>query len=165
MSEEIVESIIAEAKRKCTDSLYAGVILFEWSKSLRLRKNMFLFIEVSLGVGCIISAQLENPFLAALFGGAAGLGPFIVDAFGLDKEMNNSKRSANEFRKMSDKFRRVEGIWSKESVTVLKRRFEEAVQEYESVCDLAPIAPSRFFKKAQKKIKAGDYTHDDTKSD
>jgi hypothetical protein len=89
----------------------------------------------------------------------AGLLPAIYEALKLDVHIEKLAQSAAEFTNLRDRFRQAEKLGPLKSLKDFETDFNRIMQRMEEARRASITPPERYFKKAQKKINAGDYSY------
>jgi hypothetical protein len=153
--DERTQNLIAECKRQEESCLYMSTTIFEWLKSLRLWRVVFVVGPIIVGAVAtwpLLTKQTGFEWLTGVCALLAGLTPAVYKALDFDVSLNTLTKSAHQFKILQDRFRQT---WC---VTALGGYDEYALMERMDIARAASLtAPERFFKKAQKKIGSGDY--------
>lgn len=165
MSEKIGE-IIKECKRQEESCLYTSTALFSWHKEVRAWRIIFIVLPII--AGCIASAKIllknsEYDWLTAIAAMIAGLFPAIFKALDLDVSVKNIADSASRYKVLQDRFRQASLIGAHSAENDLQEEFEALMSRMDDARQASPTIPERQFRKAQKKIKQGDYAFDSVK--
>lgn len=154
------ETIIQECKREEENCLYTSTTFFFWLSFLRKVKTFFISIPLILGgiASIQILSESENgliKYLIALSALIAGVLPSIFSALKVEAKIESLDTTASKYKIMQGKFRRLRTI-SIHNET-LEDEFNRTIEEIEELKSVSLTAPERYFLKAQKKIKKGDY--------
>ncbi|MGQ3683664.1 MAG: hypothetical protein ACUBOA_01375 [Candidatus Loosdrechtia sp.] len=94
-------------------------------------------------------------YLIALSAFIAGVLPSIFSALKIEAKIEILDNAASKYKIMQGRFRRLR------TITIYNDSFEEdfnkAIENLEELKSVSLTAPERYFIKAQKKIKKGDY--------
>jgi hypothetical protein len=90
----------------------------------------------------------------------AGLLPAIYAALKLDDHLDESKHLAGEFKNLQDRFRQAALVSSRKPFAEFEADVKPLIDRLEQARATSLTAPEWCFKRAQKKIKKGDYDFD-----
>jgi hypothetical protein len=90
----------------------------------------------------------------------AGLLPAIYTALKLDDHLDESKHLAGEFKNLQDRFRQAALVSSRKPFAEFEADVKPLIDRLEQARATSLTAPEWCFKRAQKKIKKGDYDFD-----
>lgn len=159
----ITQEIIKECHRQEESCLYTSTTFYYWLRSVR-RWNLF-FVVTPIILGSIASWNIlteaptggwQSPVIAiaALL---AGLFPAVYKALKLDVHVEEISGRATIFKNLQDRFRQLANFADHRAPDQLETIFRELTERLEDARAGSFTPPERFFKKAQKKIKSGDY--------
>jgi cyclopropane fatty-acyl-phospholipid synthase-like methyltransferase len=94
---------------------------------------------------------------APLAGLIAGVIPAIYKALDFDVSLEAVTGAANSFKVLQDRFRQAASITAASEEPELAKEFRKLMDRLDSVRAASPVAPERFFKRAQEKVKKGHY--------
>lgn len=154
------DEIRIECERLEENCLYTSTTLFIWLRALRDHRKIFIFGQVVFSVMAASSAVGGYAIAAGAFGAIAGLSPMIWDSLKMDGEVGVVEQHASLFVELRDRFRQVRLIDDAKGFEVLEAGFENAKSDLAIARKSRVTPPERFYKKAQKKIHAGDYTNE-----
>lgn len=154
-----------ECKRYSESCLYTSTSLFGWLKFLRVLKSVFVIVPLILGSlaggKLLIGLNPEkSTILIALFSFVAGVMPAIYSALKYDENLETCKRAAGEFKNLQDRFRLAALVSSKKPFAEFEADVAPLLERYEKVRQDSITPPEWIFKRAQKKVKSGDYDFD-----
>jgi hypothetical protein len=154
------DAIVKECERQEESCLYSSATLFEYAKSLRLWR--FVFVVAPIVLGAFASWQLigQDPDWKWITGSAAllaGVLPAIYKALDFDVNIESVTKSANAFKALQDRFRQARTIDQAMEPEKLREVLAKLMDGMDTVRAASPVAPERFFKDAQKKIASGAY--------
>jgi hypothetical protein len=154
-----------ECKRQSENCLYTSTSLFIWLRCLRALE--IIFIVVPLLMGFLAGWELVTSsnirwvrVLASLCAFLAGLLPVIYAALKFDDRLDRCMELAGEFKNLQDRFRQAALVSSRKPFEEFEADFRPIMDRLESARSHSYTAPEWCFKKAQKKVKSGDYTFD-----
>lgn len=158
-----LQEIINECKRQEESCLYTSTALYEWLKSIRFWR--FVFIIVPIVTGAFASAKIlqKDPqweWVTAIAALVAGVFPAIFKSLELDGGIKSLSDSATQFKVLQDRFRQAARIGATKPVDELEVEFKSLMDRMDKARATSITAPERFFKRAQRKIQKGDYTFD-----
>lgn len=134
--------------------------LFEWLKSLRLWRIVFVVAPIIIGGIATWPILANKPELELLTGVCAlltGIIPAVYKALDFDVNLNMLAKHAHQFKTLQDRFRQAWRVTALGEFDKFKTEFGDLMERMDSARASSLTAPERFFKKAQKKIKDGDY--------
>lgn len=157
------ESLADECKRQEESCLYTSTALFEWLKFLRCWKTVFVVSPIVLAaVATALPTEadggLRNVVVAACTV-LAGMATAIYKALDLDVSLDLIAKQANQFKILQDRFRqawRVSALL--DDPAQLQAEFDTRMGEMDVLRSSSLPPPERFFKRAQTKVRSGDYT-------
>jgi hypothetical protein len=154
-----------ECQREHENCLYTSTSLFIWLRFLRVIEIIFLTLPVVMGSLAGWELLTSSPIkgfriLAPIFAFLAGLFPLIYAALKLDDRLGHCKNLAGEFKNLQDRFRQLALVSSHKSFDEFEADFKLTRDRFESARSHSYTAPEWCFRRAQKKIKAGDYAFD-----
>lgn len=156
------KQLIDECKRQEESCLWTSTTFFEWLKSLRTWRVLFIAIPLILGgVASIplINGSTDWTWLTAICTFGASVIPAIYKALGFDRDLKTIAGDAHRFKILQDRFRQTANITSLAGFDGAKAEFDHLMKRMDAARENSHTAPERFFKKAKKKIeKNGHYT-------
>lgn len=166
MSEEAtVSALIAECNRQEESCSYTATALYIWQKRARLWKIIFIIAPVIFGG--IASSQIlgfmdseSGKFVGLFFGLLAGFFPAIYAGLDLNLKVTEIGKSASDFTSLRDRFRQAANVTSQAPISEFQTAFEGLMDRMDATRSSAPPSPEWCFRKAQAKIKRGDYDFD-----
>jgi hypothetical protein len=163
--------LILECKRQYENCLYTSTGLFIWLRYLRSIEILLLVVPLVLGflAGCELltrSATRWVQVVASICAFLAGLLPVVYAALKFDDRLERCRRLAGEFKNLQDRFRQTALISSHKVFEEFESDFKEIRARLETARAASYTAPDWCFKRAHKKINAGDYAFEvDTDAD
>jgi hypothetical protein len=156
--DEQTQALVAECKREEESCLWTSTVLYEWHKSLRWQRGVFVVAPIVLGgiAGWQVIAKSAEWF-AGLCALLAGLFPAIYKALDLDKDLNSVAGHASRFKSLQDRFRQCWQITAQDGVDATKAEFAKLMDSMEATRSTSPTAPEKYFNKARRKIESGHY--------
>ena len=154
-----------ECKRQYENCLYSASSLLIWLRWLRGLKVFFTIAPIvfgSLGSWKILTASSEETTktIGAIASFLGGLFSTIYSALKLDTHIAEVRGAAGEFTNLRDSFRQAALVSSKESFEDFKGEVAKLRVRLDKVRALCLTPPNVFFRLAQRKINAGDYSFD-----
>jgi hypothetical protein len=163
--ENKVEQLIQECRRQSEGCLYTSTSLFIWLRTLRYLKVIFIVAPLVLGSlaggKLLLTADVANAkVFSAICAFFAGLLPSIYAALKYDDRLKECILLAAEFKNLQDRFRQAALVASEKSFPEFDTHFNELMNRLELARKSSFTAPEWCFRRAQKKIKSGDYHYD-----
>lgn len=160
-----IEALIAECERQSENCLYTGTSLYIWLKWARFWRGIFLIFPILLSgfaTSQIFGQYLgtTGAFLAACAGLLAGFFPAIYVSLNMDMKVMELAKSATEYTNLRDRFRQLAKIKSNSDLASFNTAFEIQMDRMDGVRASSPPVPDWCFKRAQEKVKKGDYSYD-----
>jgi hypothetical protein len=158
--DERTENLIAECRRQEESCLYMSTTIFEWLKSLRWWRVMFVVVPIILACVAtwpLLSKATGFEWLTGVCALLAGLIPAVYKALDLDVSLNTLAKQAHEFKTLQDRFRQAWHITALGGSDGFKAQFDALMERMDAARAASLTAPERFFRKAQRKIGKGDY--------
>ncbi len=90
----------------------------------------------------------------------AGLLPSIYAALKYDDQLDHCKRLTGEFKNLRDRFRQAALVSSLKTFDEFESDFQKLMERLEAARAHSYTAPEWCFRRAQKKVKSGDYDYD-----
>jgi len=159
-----IEEIIKECKRQQQSCNYTATALYCWYKEVRVWRVLFIVAPIVAGSVAGAKILLKNPdydMVVAVAALLAGLFPAIFKALDLDVSLKSILDSAKLFEVLRDRFGQTAMIGAHGKREDLEDEFEALMDRMDDARKSSPAIPERHFKKAQEKIKRGDYTYDE----
>lgn len=158
--DERTQNLIDECKRQEESCLYTSTALFQWLKSLRWWKMVFVVTPIILGAVATWPLLSQRPGFEWLTGTCAllaGLAPAVYKALDFDVSLDTVAKHAHQFKILQDLFRQAWRVSALGDFGDFKNQFDNLMAQMNSVRSSSLTPPERFFKHAQGKIKAGHY--------
>jgi hypothetical protein len=127
-----------------------------------LRWVCVFFVASPIVCGGLATWQVlaDAPIAAAIFTLLATVLPPVYSAIKLDDTIKDYETLAGEFTNLRDRFRQAMLIGSQMPYPQFEAEVQALMPRLEKARSRALAPPDRYFRKARKKIVAGDYTHD-----
>ena len=154
------QNLIEECKRQEESCLYTSTTLFEWLKSMRRYRVLFVVAPIILGgiaAWPIIKQQPGYEWLTGLCALLAGITPAIYKALNLDVSLDVIAKHAHQYKILQDRFRqawRVSALGGQEQFI---KEFQALMAGMDAARAASLTPPECFFKKARRKIMDGHY--------
>lgn len=159
--DERTQNLIAECKRQEESCLYTSTTLFEWLKSLRWWRAVFVVLPIILGgiaAWPMLANQADWQWLTGICALLAGIMPAVYKALDFDVNLTTLAKHASEFKSLQDRFRQAWQVTALGGFEPFKEEFDALMLRIDAARSNSLTAPERFFKKAQEKIKSGHYS-------
>lgn len=157
------KEIISECQREEENCLYTSTTLYYWLKDLIFMKGCFIVLPIIFGgfagMKVLGGSDLSgSKYVIAIATMLSGILPSIYSGLQLDSTIKEVKTYASKYKILQGEFRRLQKIYS--SDLEFEKLFRKAVSELNDVKAASLVPADKFFKKAQKKIKKGNYSFD-----
>ena len=163
--EDKTRALAQECKRLAESCQYTSTSIYIWLKCLRWSKIFFTATPLILGSAAswklLTSSDVQSiRNIVAIFAFLAGLLPSIYAALKFDERLEKYIHASGEFKNLEHRFRKLALVDSLKSFNEFEDEFKLTMQRYEQLSSLSLTTPEWCFKRAQKKIRTGDYTFD-----
>lgn len=163
MATSQVRELALECKRQSESCLYSSTALFIWLRVLRIIRVVYLVATFVLGALAGWQLLKNSPnehfrIMAGLFAVLAGLLPTIYSALKFDEHLVRCADLAAEFKNLQDRFRQAALITSRRPLQNFECEVAELMRRLERAREPSVTSPEWCFRKAQAKIRGGDYT-------
>ena len=158
--DERTQNIVAECRRQEESCLYTSTTLFEWLKSLRRWRVVFVIVPIILGglaTWPLLAKQPGWEWVTGICALLAGLTPAVYKALQWDVSLDAVAKSAHAFKTLQDRFRQASRVSALGEFEEFKKIFDALMERMDAARAGSLAAPERFFKKAQQKISGGHY--------
>lgn len=158
--DERTQNLIDECKRQEESCLYTSAALFEWLKSMRWWKRVFIVAPIILGALATWPLLIQEADLKWFTGACAllaGLAPAVYKALDFDVSLELIVKHAHQFKILQDRFRQTWRVTALGEFDDFKSTFDNLMSQMDTVRSSSLTAPERFFKKARAKIQSGHY--------
>jgi hypothetical protein len=156
-----IAALVDECQRQsesCTYTAAAFLIWLRWLKTVRL---VCAVAPVVFGAVATWKAAAQgSPGLAAVCALLTTVIPLAYRASKTDRAIEDYTVAAGEFTNLRDRFRQAAEISSKKSLAEFEADAKPLLARLEKARTRALTPPEWCFKRAQRKIKKGDYRHD-----
>jgi hypothetical protein len=157
-------ALIAECEREEENCLYTSTSFFIW---LRWLKTSRAGLWVLGAIGSIVSAnsilrgQDNYQILMAALAVTGVLMPGLIKALQLDSAIRDYAAAAASFKSLQGEFRRLARVWSNKPFPEFEAEARRATKSMNEARKPSLTPPEWCFRRAQKKIKRGDYDSDE----
>jgi hypothetical protein len=157
-------ALIAECEREEESCLYTSTSFYIW---LRTLKAIRAACWVAGAIGSIVSAnsilrgQQRYPIILAGFAIAGVLMPGLIKAVQLDTTIRDYAAAAASFKNLQGEFRRLATVWSNKPFPEFETEARRAIKAMNDARKPSLTPPEWCFRRAQRKIKRGDYEGDE----
>jgi hypothetical protein len=163
MNPEQKKAFVEECQRQQEACLYTSTTLYIWLRSVRFWRSTFIAAPIVLGgIGSwAVLKGIHSPtvtWITAACSLLAGMFPAIFKALELDGHVASLSHQAAGFKTLQDRFRQTAnfiGVTSEDDAVAV---FGGLMKELGEARSESVTPPERFFKQAQKKVAAGDYS-------
>lgn len=154
-----------ECKRQSESCLYTSTTLFIWLRFLRTVRLFFIIVPLIAGAfagwNILTKIDLEGVKLfTAICAFVAGLMPTVYSALKFDENLEKCARLAGEFKNLQDRFRQAALVSSRKSFADFEADVKPLMDRLELARGVSVTPPEWMFRRAQKKVKSGDYDFD-----
>jgi hypothetical protein len=156
------QELVNECKRQHESCLYTSTALYEYLKAIRCWRKVLAVVPLVFGALASWSVLTEAIFIGAktltgVFAFVAGVIPTIYVALKLDEAESVVASGAAEFKNLGDRFRQT-ALVKRSPIADFESAFEETMKKMEEARCKNLTVPERFFRRAQAKVNAGDYS-------
>lgn len=157
-------ALIAECEREEESCLYTSTSFYIWLRTLKVIRTA---LWVSGAIGSIVSAnsilrgQQGYPIILASFAIAGVLMPGLSKAGQLDTTIRDYSAAAASFKNLQGEFRRLAKVWSNKPFPEFEAEARRAIKAMNDARKPSLTPPEWCFRRAQQKIKRGDYEKDE----
>lgn len=163
--EDKTKTLALECKRLSESCQYTSTSIYVWLKCLRWAKIFFTATPLILGSlsswKLLTSPDIQSiRNMVAIFAFLAGLLPSIYAALKFDERLEKYIHASGEFKNLEHRFRKLALVDSLKPFNEFEDEYKSIMQRYEQLSSLSLTTPEWCFRRAQKKVKSGDYTFD-----
>ena len=154
------QDLIEECKRQEESCLYTSATLFEWLKSMRRYRVLFVVAPIILGgiaAWPIFKQQPGYEWLTGLCALLAGITPAIYKALNLDVSLDVIAKHAHQYKILQDRFRQAWRVSALGTQDEFVKEFQALMAGMDAARSASLMPPECFFKEARKEIMAGHY--------
>ena len=155
-----IEYLIDECKRQEESCLYTSTALFEWLKSMRIWRVVFVIAPIILGgisTWSLLTHRIGYEWITGTCALLAGIIPAIYKALDFDVSLDVISQHAYQYKSLQDRFRQTWRITALEDSFKLRPELDILMSKMDEVRSASLTPPERFFRSARKKIKDGHY--------
>ncbi len=156
----MIEELKKECRHQENSCLYTSTTLFNWLKSLRRWRAAFIILPIITGSLASFVLFQDMILVPAVLSLLTGIFPAIFKALKLDVHIETVEALAAEYKILESRFRQAAEIVSAKGEEALETELSELMRRVEKSRAQAITPPERFYRKAQKDIKKGDYEPD-----
>lgn len=159
------DALVEECLDLSSSCLYSAVNFYIWLKFLRAWRNVFIIVPLVLGslatwTLLARATALWIQVFVAVCAFIGGLLPTVYRALKLDDNIDLCAKQAAEFKNLQDRFRQCATVSGLKPYEEFERDFAPLMKRLEKAREPSYTPPEWCFKRAQRKIKSGDYTPD-----
>lgn len=143
--------------RQAESALYTSTALYIWLREARIWNRVFVVVPVVTGTLSGIAFFQSNAVVATVLAVLTGFAPALKDALRLDIHVDTIRTLAAEFKGLQDAFRQLGRIGAVTNPASAERELARLMEELNRARSHSVTIPERVFKRAQEKIKSGDY--------
>lgn len=163
--EDIVVALVLECKRLSESCQYTSTSIYIWLRCLRWLKIIFTAVPLILGSlaswELLTSSDIQSSRnIIAIFAFLAGLLPSIYSALKYDERLEQYTHASGEFKNLEHRFRKLALVDSQKAFEKFEDEYNLVLQHYEQLSNSSITTPEWCFRRAQKKVKSGDYIFD-----
>ena len=154
------QNLVEECKRQEESCLYTSTTLFEWLKSMRRYRVLFVVIPIVFGgiaTWPLFKQQPGYEWLTGLCALLAGITPAIYKALNLDVSLDVIAKHAHQYKILQDRFRQAWRVTAIGEPDNFVKEFHDLMARMDTVRSTCLTPPECFFKKARRKIMDGHY--------
>lgn len=160
-----IEALVRECQRQAENCLYTSTALYEAIKCYgKIYKSVSIAAGICGGLAAwsVLSDQKDPTIKIAVaaFALVSGLIPELLKKINFSEEIVSFRSAASDYKNLQDRFRQAAQITSYKGFSELDREFTLLMDRMEALRKNGIAVPEWAFKKAQTKIKSGDYTFD-----
>ena len=159
------DELVQECRRLSENCLYTSTAFYIWLRELRRWRTAFVITPLIFGgfaTGRLLfwTDSSTTKIVSAVAAFAAGLLPAIYSALKFDDKLRECTNAAADFKNLQDRFRQAAQVATHKPFPEFEKQFNELMNRLESARKPSITPPERIFRKAQAKVKSGDYTFD-----
>jgi hypothetical protein len=158
--EQRAANLVDECQRQEESCLYTSTSLFEWLKSMRCWKVLFVVAPIILGgvaTWPLLAKQDNYKWVTGACALLGGLAPAVYKSLDFDISLSQITKHANQFKILQDRFRQAWRVTALGPFEEFKKEFDDLMARMDAARASSLSAPERFFRKAQVKVDAGHY--------
>jgi hypothetical protein len=153
------DEIRVEALRQMESCLYTSTSIYAWLKTVRWQHKAVVLLPILLSAAAGFSylKDLIPAWALAILTLLATLIPSIAKALDIETHVQELKRAASEFKSLQDRFRQLALVNYHGDVKELEAKLSALMDKLDTARAISITPPDRYFQRARRKIKAGDY--------
>ncbi len=154
------QNLVSECKRPQESCLYTSTAIYEWLKSLRWWRTLFVVLPIIFGgvaTWPLLAKAAGFEWVTGIFALMAGIIPAIYKALEFDVSLDTLAKSAHHFEVLRDRFRQAWSVAALGEFDPFKAEFDGLMNRMDAARENSPAIPDRYLKKASRKIKDGVY--------
>jgi hypothetical protein len=160
-TEDPKQALIDECQRQYENCNYTAVSFIIWLKVLRSIRTVLVVAPIAFGALATWKLLADNSaWAAAVFTLLTTAIPPAYRASRLDASIDDYTQLAGEFTNLRDRFRQAAWISSHKAFADFEADAKPLIARLEKARSRALTPPNWCFKRAQRTIKADNYTHD-----
>jgi hypothetical protein len=131
--------------------------LYIWLREARHWNQLFVVIPVVTATLSGVAYVQANPIVATVLAVLTGFAPALRDALRLDIHLDMIRILAGEYKGLQDAFRQLGRIGSVINPASAERELADLMEQLNRARSHSVTIPERVFRRAQEKVKSGDY--------
>ena len=151
------DAVASECLRQEESALYTSTALYIWLREARHWNQAFVVIPVVTATLSGLAYFQANVVVATVLAVLTGFAPALRDALRLDVHLDTVRSMAAEYKGLQDAFRQLARIGAVTNPATAERELARLMEELNRARSHSVTNPERVFKKAQEKVKSGDY--------
>jgi hypothetical protein len=155
------DAVAAECLRQEESTLYTSTALYIWLREARIWNQVFVVIPVIAGTLAGVAFFQASAVVATVLALLTGFAPALKEALRLDIHLDTIRTLAAEFKGLQDAFRQLGRIGAITNPASAERELADLMEQLNRARSHSVTIPERVFKKAQAKVKSGDYDFTD----
>ena len=153
--------LVHELHRQEENCSYTAASLYGWMKVVRFLKGVAIAVQASFGALATWKVLTHDyELLTAVFALVAAVIPPLLSALKVNEAIDGARSAAAEFTALRDRFRRAAQIDSSQPFPEFKAGADILFDRLDEARKVTSPAPEWLFRRAQRKMQRGDFTHD-----
>jgi len=156
-------SLIKECGEQAGNSVYTSTTFYIYLRRLRFCQGALWVLAVlasTVAASSVVGDLGIPPVVVAGMTLAGVLLPGVIKALKLDDQIQAYSEQAGQFKNAEGALRRAADVWSNKDIEAFEQEARSALQLLDETRLKSLTPPEWVFKKAQKKVKKGDYDPD-----
>ena len=144
-------NLVDECKRQEESCLYTSTTFFEWLKSLRYWRIVFVVAPIILGgvaTWPLLAKQPDYQWITGLCALLAGMTPAVFKALALDGSVAVVAKQAHQFKILQDRFRQAWRVTALGDLSTFNTEFDQLMKRMDEARAASLTAPERHFRQA-----------------